>query len=52
VAFTLFQPNIPYDDGYDQPKTIMIDMMQMCWSENPAARPSFSQISAKITSLF
>jgi len=39
-------------EGDDPVKIILIDMMQMCWVENPGSRPTFAQISAKIISLF
>jgi len=45
------RPPMPANDGSDQAKMILIDLMTACWQDAPEARPSFAQIYAKLSSL-
>jgi len=41
----------PDDDGKDQAKTILIDLMTSCFAQQPNSRPSFYHIHTKLASL-
>jgi len=43
-------PVLP-NDGTDQPRTILIDLMKSCWAHPPAQRPSFNQIYTSLSGL-
>jgi len=42
---------MPANDGNDQAKMILIDLMTACWQDAPEARPSFTQVYSKLSSL-
>jgi serine/threonine protein kinase len=45
------RPDVPKNDDTDQARTILIDLMQACWQDAPATRPSFQQIHSKLSAL-
>jgi len=45
------RPPMPANDGNDQAKMILIDLMTACWQDAPEARPSFTQVYSKLSSL-
>jgi len=45
------RPDIPANDGSDQAKTILIDLMTSCWQPSHNSRPSFQQIHNKLSTL-